>query len=297
MVRRAGACDLLPVGIARLLPHARLRCGNDRVHERARPDARHRKRDQAGTAPRRRPASRARHLAALPAVQGGRARPHRSVYAGGAMTGRAVKPLSWIVAADARRPPDPQHRVRDRSELRRARARTPGRRSRVAGAHARRARARWFARGRDLLARCVRRARTCAARARVRSPGRRRVSALRERSRRPSPSLRSRRSRAGCSRPTSTGAPGSAGTGSSVSSGRCTAISCRSRQLSRSSPPRCSPRRSMSPHGCGGRSRCCARCRRALLRAAGGSRAARRTRRDSRFTACAGRPRAPPAFS
>ena len=36
MVRRAGACDLLPVGIARLLPHARLRCGNDRVHERAR---------------------------------------------------------------------------------------------------------------------------------------------------------------------------------------------------------------------------------------------------------------------
>ena len=99
----------------------------------------------ARSAPRRRPASRAGHLAALPAVQGGRPRPHRSLYPEGAMSRRTFKAAGLGRYRCADHPARAHHRVRPRSEPGRATARAPGGWSRPAGADARRARARGLA--------------------------------------------------------------------------------------------------------------------------------------------------------
>ena len=296
LVRRAGARDLLPRGVARLLPHARL-CGrDDRLHERPRPDARHRNvRPSRGS-------SASEFCFPCRAPGGSSCRPRSTA---------AFSPLRLRWWCDDRsrhqrlfegrrcgrdRPPRPQHRVRDRSDLGRPHARAPRRRSRAAGAHARRAGARRFARGRDLLARCFRCARTCAARA---SRARRSAASVPSCAHAlcsPLCSRRSRRSQVGSSRRTCTGAPGSAGTGSNASSGRYTAISCRSQPRSRSSRRRCSPRQSTSSPGCGERFPCCAGCRSASCESPPSS-SSSSPRRVLPWRGGSARPRAPPAFS
>ena len=74
VVRGARARDLLPQGLARLLPHARLQRGRGRLYERARRDEGDGELDDAREADGRRPRPGGRNLAALPAVPGGRAR-------------------------------------------------------------------------------------------------------------------------------------------------------------------------------------------------------------------------------
>ena len=79
LVRRARPRDLLPQGLARLLPHARLRTRDHRLHEHPRP--------QSVTGSRRprqaeggRPRSGSRHLAALPQCKSRPQRTHRPVH-------------------------------------------------------------------------------------------------------------------------------------------------------------------------------------------------------------------------
>ncbi len=77
--------------IARLLPHARLRAEHARLHQRLRRSACDRHVLEARQAPGRRPPAGRGHVAALPPVQGRRARAHGAVYAEGAM-----RRLLWL---------------------------------------------------------------------------------------------------------------------------------------------------------------------------------------------------------
>src|SRR2546429_5384224 len=95
VVRCACARDLLPSGDAVVLPHARLRrnhtgwCGGVRSNTHQRPLV------DAGAFERRRAPATIGNVAALPAVQGGRNRPHGAVHLAGAMRLRA---LTWVTA-------------------------------------------------------------------------------------------------------------------------------------------------------------------------------------------------------
>ena len=93
LVRRARARDLLPRGLARLLPHPRLRAVDARLHEHPRRREGGRPPGRAGTAQRRRAAAGRRDLAACSSSSSDR-RPHRhrAVYAAGAMRAR----LAWL---------------------------------------------------------------------------------------------------------------------------------------------------------------------------------------------------------
>ncbi len=81
VVRSARARDLLPPRLARLLPHARVRAGSDRLLERARRSEGDGHVGDAGPAEGRRARTGGRHLAALPPVPRGRPRDHGALHA------------------------------------------------------------------------------------------------------------------------------------------------------------------------------------------------------------------------
>src|SRR4029077_7089388 len=95
VVWRPRARDLLPQGLARLLPHARVQPERHRLHVDPRRCARRRSLVETRAAERRRPRSAPRHLAALPPVPGEREGPDGAVHASGAMTRR----LHWLPLA------------------------------------------------------------------------------------------------------------------------------------------------------------------------------------------------------
>ena len=83
VVRRSRPRDLLPQRLARLLPHARLREGSERLHEPARRGKGHGDLDDARQADGRRPRSGRRDVAAVPPDAGERQDPDGAVHAEG----------------------------------------------------------------------------------------------------------------------------------------------------------------------------------------------------------------------
>src|SRR5262249_29988790 len=100
VVRRARPRRLLPARDPRLLPHARLRAGCERLHEHPRRDEGHRHVDGAREARGRRAAAGARDVAHVPPDAGRRTRPHRTVHPGGVVGRRsaALAALALVVA-------------------------------------------------------------------------------------------------------------------------------------------------------------------------------------------------------
>src|SRR5205085_7865950 len=91
---RTRARDLLPEGVARLLPHARVRPRRDGLHERARSDPGDGHFDDPGEADRGSARAGRGHVAPLPAVQGGRTRPDGALYPDRGMR----RGLAWTFA-------------------------------------------------------------------------------------------------------------------------------------------------------------------------------------------------------
>ena len=102
LVRSPRPRRLLPAGLARLLPHPRLRAVDARLHQRARRDPRDRNVVEAREAPGRRAAAGRRDLAALPPVPGRRPDPHRAVYAQGHMRRLLWLPVAALLVLVAR---------------------------------------------------------------------------------------------------------------------------------------------------------------------------------------------------
>src|SRR5207244_10438118 len=90
-----GARDLLPQGVARLLPHARVQPRGHRLHFRPRRRSGRRPLVETGAARGCRAGPASRDLAALSPVPGEREDPDRAVHAAGAMTRR----LHWLAIA------------------------------------------------------------------------------------------------------------------------------------------------------------------------------------------------------
>src|SRR5262249_39110476 len=97
LLRRARSRDLLPQGLARLLPHARLRARSERLHELPRRQPGDRPLLDARQADGRRPRAGSGHVASVPPGPGRRQDPHRTLH-----TSREMKrSIAWLALAAA----------------------------------------------------------------------------------------------------------------------------------------------------------------------------------------------------